>query len=106
MTLELFRTAWPFVASILNFLFIIAVFALRKTFVTKQEMSELKNAHYTLKNEHQQLVLKVTSLPSQQDINKLSLSMEGLRGEIKTVSSTFKKTDHILNLIIESKLQG
>lgn len=105
MTLELFRTIWPFVTAIVNLLFIFAVFALRKTFATKQELSALKSDHHSLKNEHEQLVSKVMSLPGHQDIGELSIAMEEMRGEIKAVSGVLKETKYMLNLIIESKIQ-
>jgi len=105
MTLEMFRAVWPFATAVLNLLFIVAVFALRKTFATKQEVAEIKSAHTSLQNEHKQLVSKVTSLPNHQDISKLSIAIEEMRGEIKTVSSVLKKTEYMLNLIVESKIQ-
>ncbi|CZF86743.1 DUF2730 family protein [Grimontia marina] len=45
MTLELIRTWWPILATVLNVLFLLACFVLIKTFARKEELQSIKEAH-------------------------------------------------------------
>ncbi len=100
-----FRAVWPVATLLINLVFVIAVFALRKTFATKQELSSHKAEHYQLKGEHEKLATQVKALPAPSDIEKLNISMGEVRGELKALGATLKKTDHMLTLLLENELK-
>ncbi len=100
-----FRTFWPVVTLIINVVFVIVVFALRKTFATKQELSSVKSEHHKLKNSHEQLSKRVETMPTSKEIEKLNVNLEEIRGDMKAIAATQKKADHMLTLLLEHELK-
>ncbi len=105
LDLNTFRAVWPVATLAINLVFVIGVFALRKTFATKQELSGFKAEHYRLKNEHEKLANQVKVMPASSDIERLNVSIEEMRGELKALGATLKKTDHMLTLLLENELK-
>ncbi len=100
-----FRAIWPVATIVANLIFIIAVFALRKTFATKQELSSVKTDHHKLKSSHEQLTKRVEAMPTAKEIGRLTVSLEEMRGDMKGIAATLKKNDHMLTLLLENELK-
>ncbi len=103
--LNTFRAIWPVAATAVNLIFIITVFALRKTFATKKELSSVKAEHYKLKSSHEQLTKRVDAMPTAKEIEKLTVNLEEMRGDMKAIAATLKKNDHMLTLLLENELK-
>ncbi len=103
--LDTFRAFWPVATLTLNLLFLLVVFALRKTFATKQELSAVKDDHRQLKHSHEQLSKHVEAMPSAKEFEKLTVNLEGIRGDMKAIAATLKKNDHMLTLLLENELK-
>ncbi|MGL4224962.1 MAG: DUF2730 family protein [Vibrio sp.] len=100
-----FRAIWPVVTLVVNLVFILIAFALRKTFATKRELSAVKADHYDLKHCHEQLSKRVDAMPTSKEIEKITVNMEALRGDMKAVVATLTKNDHMLTLLLENELK-
>ncbi|WP_159064928.1 DUF2730 family protein [Thaumasiovibrio subtropicus] len=105
MTLELIRTWWPIVATALNILFLLACFALVKTFARKEDLQAVKEAHNHLQAQHQALSQQVENLPSQNEVSDLKLIIEKLRGDIREIRPKLDGLDRISNLLLENELK-
>lgn len=89
---------WPIVATAMNFTFMLAGWALHKTFVKTEDFSKLKDSHTAL-------LTRVEALPSHGEMSELRLSIEELRGEIKAIAPALRGLEHISNLLLENELK-
>ncbi|MDF2186162.1 MULTISPECIES: DUF2730 family protein [Grimontia] len=105
MTLELIRTWWPIMATVLNVLFLLACFALMKTFARKEELQNIKEAHSELAQRHIALQQQVEKLPDHDEVSGLKLSIEKLRGDIREIRPKLEGLDRISNLLLENELK-
>lgn len=105
MTLELIRTWWPILATVLNVLFLLACFVLIKTFARKEELQSIKEAHTQLASSHVALQQHVEKLPDHDEISGLKLSIEKLRGDIREIRPKLEGLDRISNLLLENELK-
>lgn len=71
---------------------------MRKSFVSRETFERLHDRV-------EQVETRVTGLPTQEEVNRLNVEMETLRGDIKAVSATLKSVSHQNELLLEQAVR-
>nr|WP_275661192.1 DUF2730 family protein [Vibrio mediterranei] len=103
--LEVIRTWWPIAATILNLVFLLVGFVMTKTFASKTELAEQKQANQELQNKFSLLKNQVEGLPTAKEVAELTVSMEKLHGDIKEIRPQLKSLQRMSNLLLENELK-
>ncbi|MGF1775886.1 DUF2730 family protein [Vibrio nomapromontoriensis] len=103
--LEVIRTYWPILATIMNLVFLLVGFVMTKTFASKKELGELKEQQSKLDGRQVLLENKVEGMPTSKEVSELKVSMETLHGDIKEIRPQLKSLQRMSDLLLENELK-
>jgi uncharacterized protein YoxC len=95
---------WGVITTAAAVLATIALLWLSKTFVRREELKEVSTSMDELTNRVTSLESRVDRLPTQEQFNELSIQLEELRGDLKALTAQLKPTNHLIQLLLEQRL--
>ncbi|EOV9225729.1 TPA: DUF2730 family protein [Vibrio parahaemolyticus] len=91
------KTWWPIVwAGVLSLVQIIQIL-LSKTYAKREEVEQVKKKVSELK-------MQVDTLPTREEITKLTLELSEARGEMKELRAQIQPVEHLAQLLLEQRL--
>lgn len=95
---------WGVITTAAAVLATVALLWLSKTFVRREELKEVSTSMDVLTNRVTSLEGRVDRLPTQEQFNELSIQLEELRGDMKALTAQLKPTNHLIQLLLEQRL--
>ncbi|MDM5132926.1 DUF2730 domain-containing protein [Aeromonas piscicola] len=77
---------------------------LSKNFARSEELKEVSTSMDVLTTRVTSLENRVDRLPTQEQFNDLSIQLEELRGDMKALTAQLKPANHLIQLLLEQRL--
>ena len=95
---------WGVITTVVALLATGVMLWLSKTFARREELKEVSTAMDELTTRVTSLETRVDSLPTQEQINSLGIQLEELRGDVKALTAQLKPANHLIQLLLEQRL--
>lgn len=99
MVVEFISHHWVKIYAIASLFFFGFVWAMKKTYASKEQVEQLQERMVSLEN-------KVKQLPDKAEVHKLQVNIAEVNGKLDSLATQLDSINRTTNMLLENELQG